>query len=703
MKQILQNLSNGETILADVPIPKPRENEYLIQTKKTLVSLGTERMLVNFGKANLLEKARSQPEKVTQVINKIQTEGLIQTIESVNSKLNQPLPLGYSNVGTIVEVNGSKFSVGDRVVSNGCHAEYVRVSENLMAKVPDNVSDESASFTVLGAIALQGIRLLKPSIGEVFVVFGLGLIGLLAVQILIANGCKVIGIDIDENKCKIAEEFGADILNLSKISDPVSHINHLTNNNMVDGVLITASSKSNDIIRQSANMTRKRGRIVLIGVIGLDIKRDDFYEKELSFQVSCSYGPGRYDPDYEQKGIDYPYPFVRWTEQRNFDAVLQLMANRQIKTENLISSEFSIDSAVKLYEDMNKSDSLGNLIDYKKNTATENLDDSVILKSEFVTSNSSENISFIGGGNYASRVLIPLFKKNKAKLITLSTSGGLSAYHHGTKNDFFKATTSIENVLNDESSSVVIATQHNQHSEQVISVLENKKNVFVEKPLAISLDEVKQIKKAYKSAERILMVGYNRRFSPLVRKAKKLLNTKKNAKTIVITVNSGYIPKQHWTQDPNVGGGRIIGEACHFIDLIRYLVGSSIKSFNAIKIGSESREETFEDKAIITLTFSDGSIGSINYFSNGHASFPKEKIDIFCGGSVLHLNNFRELKGYGWKNFSNTSLWKQNKGQNECVKAFLDSVFEGKPSPIPSEEIFEVAEVSIKISQLLRD
>lgn len=702
MKQVLQNLANGETSLIDVPCPKSKANHVLIKTNKTLVSVGTERMLVDFGKAGWIEKARSQPDKVKMVLDKVKTDGLSATYEAVKSKLDQPLPLGYCNVGTVLNANNTNFEEGCRVVSNGNHAEVVRVPKNLVAAIPDNVSDEAASFTVLAAIAMQGIRLVKPTIGETVVVTGLGLIGLLAVQILKANGCRVLGIDFDSSKCELAKKFGAEVVNLSEGEGALVAAEAFSRGRGVDAVLITASSKSNDIMHQAATMCRKRGRIVLVGVVGLELSRADFYEKELTFQVSCSYGPGRYDEEYEEKGNDYPFAFVRWTEQRNFEAVLDLMASGAINVEPLVSHRFSIDDAKSAYQKLEDSSALGILLDYSESQADEISKSTVRIKELESQKQARGNVAFIGGGNYASRVLIPAFKKAGANMTTLVTSGGISAVHHGKKNDFETASTDIKEALNHETDTVVIATQHNLHASQAVAALENGKHVFVEKPLALNHDDINLIESAQKASNCIVMVGYNRRFAPHVEQMKVLLDKKVAPKTFIMTMNAGEIPKEHWTQDPEVGGGRIIGEACHYIDLMRFLTGSPIKSYHAVKMGENDYIEITEDKAIITLTFEDGSVGSIHYFANGGKSFPKERIEVFCDDAVLQLDNFRKLTGFGWKGFSKMNLWSQDKGQTNCSKAFINAVKDGKQSPIPQDEIFEVARASVDIAELLR-
>lgn len=702
MQQIFQNLSNGETILEEVPYPQEIEGHALIQTAKSLVSSGTERMLVDFGKAGLINKARSQPDKVKMVLEKVKTDGFIVTYDAVKSKLDQPLPLGYCNVGKVLYGGDTGFENGSRVVSNGYHAEVVRVPKNLVASIPDNVDDETAVFTVLGSIAMQGIRLVNPTVGETIVVTGLGLIGLLTVQILKANGCRVLGIDFDSTKCELARQFGAEVIDLSKEQDPVIMAETYSRGRGVDAVIITASSKSNNVVHDAATMCRKRGRIILVGVVGLQLDRTDFYEKELTFQVSCSYGPGRYDKNYEEKGIDYPHSFVRWTAQRNFEAVLDLMASGSINTKPLISHRFEIDDAVAAYEKLDDSASLGILLDYQAAKSESLLKNTIDLRKNNTNKAQKGNVAFIGGGNYASRILIPSFKRAGANLTTLVTSGGITAVHHGKKNGFLKASTDIEHALDDTVDSVVIATQHNLHASQAIKALKAGKHVFVEKPLALNHDEIDKIEASQKESKSMVMVGYNRRFSPHIQKIKSLLDAKSSPKSFIMTMNAGEIPKEHWTQDAQIGGGRILGEACHYIDLMRFLAGSKIKSFNAIKMGENNFVKVTEDKALITLTFKDGSMGSIHYFANGGKSFPKERIEIFCDNAVLQLDNFRKLRGFGWKGFDKMNLWSQDKGQENCVDAFMESIKEGGENPIPQDEIFEVARVSVDIAEALR-
>jgi len=714
MKQILQNMGSGETSLVTAPSPQVKKGNLLIHTTTSLISAGTERMLVEFGQAGLLQKARKQPDKVKMVLDKVKTDGLATTIDAVKSKLDQPLPLGYCNVGQVAQigkgVNG--FSEGDRVVSNGPHADVVRVPRNLCAKIPDNVSDEEASFTVLGSIGLQGMRLAEPTLGECFVVTGVGLIGLITVQLLIANGCRVLAIDFDQSKLELAKKFGAEICNPGAGQDPVAAGMAFSRGAGVDGVIITASTPSNDPVSQAAKMSRKRGRIILVGVVGLELSRADFYEKELTFQVSCSYGPGRYETDYEDNGVDYPVGFVRWSEQRNFEAILDMLAAKKLDVNSLISHRIDFNNALDGYGVLtNDKSALGIILNYPIDQSN-SLDNREIelTKSENqeFTSNSAV-VGFVGAGNYASRILIPAFKKAGAKLHTICTSGGVNSVVHGEKNGFHIASTDTEAMLaNTDINTVAIATQHNSHAHFVAQALSEGKNVFVEKPLAIDFDQLDLVREAYHkqmggNSHARLMVGFNRRFSPQIQKMKELLVPVNEPKSFIMTMNAGAIPADHWTQDIDLGGGRIIGEACHFIDLMRFLVGHKITSVQCQRIGDVPGVEITEDKAVILLGFADGSFGTINYLANGSSSFPKERVEVFVGGRVLQLDNFRKLTGYGWPGFKKMNLWSQDKGQDACAEAFVTSIQNGESSPIPINEIFEVADVTIQASQILRN
>ncbi len=719
MKQILQNLSNGETSLVDVPCPKAGKGRLLIASRNSLVSAGTERMLVDFGKANVIEKVRQQPDKVKLVLDKVKTDGLLPTIDAVRSKLDQPLPLGYCNAGIVLESGVDEFSVGDRVVSNGHHAEVVSVPQNLCARIPEGVDDESAAFTVLAAVGLQGIRLIDPTLGEAVVVSGLGLIGLLTVQMLRSNGCRVLGVDFDSARCEKARYFGAETVDLSKGEDPIAIAQAFSRGRGVDAVIVAAATQSDEVMHQAAEMCRKRGRIVLVGVVGLNLRRDDFFQKEISFQVSASFGPGRYDPLYEEKGQDYPVGFVRWTEQRNFEAVLDMMAAGTLDVKPLITHRFPIDESIRAYGELSKPETLGVVIQYSDQDSNLLLRRKVELDSSDVSYAPEQPVvGFIGAGNYASRILIPAFQSAGAGLECVVTSSGVSGVHHGGKAGFSTTATDTDVIWNNsEINTVAIVTRHDSHASLVLDAIQSGKHVFVEKPLCLTLMELDEIDRTYREVNnmessttdsfaewdaRLLMVGFNRRFAPHIKQMKTLLSSRREPKTVIITVNAGEIPADHWTQDAATGGGRLIGEGCHFIDLMRFLVDSPVTGHQATAIGNVPGIEIRDDKVSITLTFADGSFGTIHYLANGGKAFPKERVEVFCGNAVLQMDNYRILRGYGWQGFKSMKIWRQDKGQKECAKAFVNAVKEGKKAPIPYDELIEISRVSIEIAESLR-
>jgi len=694
MKQLLQSIKTGETEIIDVPCPQIKTGHMLIATKQSLISSGTEKMLINFGKASLFEKTRKQPEKARMVLNKIKTDGFLTTLSAVRDKLNQLIPMGYCNVGTVMDQGtDSEFSIGDRVVSNGSHAEVVCVAKNLCCKIPDTVSDEAATFTVLGAIALQGIRLSQPTIGENFVVIGLGLIGLLTVQLLRAQGCRVLGIDFDTKKIELAKLYGAETVNLSQGEDPIAIAHSFSHQCGVDGVLITAATDSNEPMHQAAKMSRKRGRIVLIGIAGLELIRDDFYKKELTFQVSCSYGPGRYDPQYEEQGHDYPIGFVRWTEQRNFEAFLNLLVDKKIEVDSLISHRFEFSQAEKAYKLLSSSEeTLGILLRYQKNN--QHLTTKSIQINSTLVPNKAICIGFIGAGNYTNRMLMPAFKSTNATFKLIASNGGVSGALTGRKFGFEKATTDINMIFSDlQINTVVIATHHNSHASFVCDAINANKHVFVEKPLCMTFSELDTLTKLFsKKTSQLIMVGFNRRFSPHIQKIKKLLHGIHEPKSFIMTVNAGVIPPEHWTQNKQVGGGRIIGEVCHFIDLFRYLAAAPISNFHTTKMRHA------DDNLTITLSFENGSFGIIHYLTKGHNSFPKERLEIFIAGKILQLDNFRKLRGFGWREFKTMNLWRQDKGQVNCIQAFVNAITHGLPAPIPVNELIEVSRLTLEIA-----
>lgn len=697
MKQIIQSFKTGQTILEEVPTPTVKKGGVLIQTVNSLVSLGTERMLVEFGKSNLISKARQQPDKVKQVLDKIKSDGLLPTLEAVFNKLGEPLPLGYCNVGKVIAVGeGVKdFKVGDRVASNGQHAEFVQVPQNLIAHIPDNVTYEQAAFTVIGSIGLQGIRLLQPTLGETVVVTGLGLIGLLTAQMLLANGCQVIGIDIDESKLKLAEKWGVIPVNPSN-SDVVKFVEDKTNGIGADGVIITASTKSNDIISQAAQMSRKRGRIILVGVIGLNLSRAEFYQKELTFQVSCSYGPGRYDDDYEQKGQDYPLPFVRWTEKRNFEAVLQSIATGKLKVDAMISEVVPLEDFQQIYGDIGNSKSIASLLKFPEQNNT-TLSHTVELQKVKFTG-SKGVLGVIGAGNFTKMTMLPALKGSGANFKYVVSQGGVSGTALAQKFKFSHSSTDYKEMLQDEDvDTVLITTRHNLHASMVKASLAAGKHVFVEKPLALPSDDLNSIIQAQQEAGKTLTVGFNRRFSPHILKMKELLGS--SPMNVVATMNAGFIPANVWVHDLQVGGGRIIGEACHYMDLITYLTGSKIKAVCMNAMGENPAGNT--DNASILLKYENGSTGVINYFSNGSKSYAKERVEVYSQERTLVMDNFRVTRGYGFKGFSKLKT-KQDKGHKNQFHLLIKRIQSGGEALIPIEEIINTTKASFAAIESLK-
>ena len=698
MKQIFQSLNSGKTHLEEIPAPLVREGYVLIQTVNSLVSLGTERMLVEFSEASLIEKARQQPDKVKIVLDKIKTDGLLPTMETVFDKLGQPLPLGYCNVGKVIAVGDgvNDFAIGDRVVSNGPHAEIVSSPKNLTAKIPDSVPDEYATFTVVGSIGLQGIRLLKPQFGETVVVIGLGLIGLITCQLLKANGCNVIGIDLNQEKCELAQKWNVKTIN-PKVENSVQKVLDITEGIGVDSVLITASTKSNDVVSQAAQMCRKRGRIVLVGVIGLNINRADFYEKELTFQVSCSYGPGRYDDQYEQKGIDYPLPYVRWTEKRNFEAILDAIKNRNLIVKNLITEKVLLNDYDQIYNNINSIHSIASIIEYP-NLEVGDLKLNTITLKDSSYAGEKGVVGIIGAGNFTNMMVLPCLKGSGAKLKMIASSNGASGTQCAKKHGISQSTTDYKEILNDDDiDTVIITTRHGSHSKLVIKSLNAGKNTFVEKPLALNKVELDQIIEAYNNLQQtnrspMLTIGFNRRFSPHMIRLKNNIGENPMALNIIANMNAGFIPMNHWVHDLKQGGGRIIGEACHLMDVCVYLSGSLIKSVCMNALGEKTNLTT--DNASIMLKFINGSNAVINYFSNGSKKYSKERVEVYSQEKTWIVDNFRKTEAYGMKGFK-TLKTKIDKGHKNQFHEFVQRIQKGGTPLIPIEEIINVSEASL--------
>jgi predicted dehydrogenase/threonine dehydrogenase-like Zn-dependent dehydrogenase len=681
----------------------------LIRTEASLLSVGTERMVVDFARAGFIDKARQNPERVREVIAKVKVNGLMPTIDAIQNKLGTSVPLGYCNAGVVVGVGEDVpgLSVGDRVMSNGGHAEVVLVPHRLCAKIPDGVTAEQAAWVVLAAIAMQGIRLVAPTLGETVVVTGLGPIGLLAVQLLQASGCEVLAIDLDAERCAIAEGFGATTACIGAGQDPVEIAMRLTGGVGVDAVLMTVATKSDEPVKQAAQMSRKRGRIVLVGVSGLSLDREDFFRKELTFQVSCSYGPGRYDPAYEGTGDDYPVGFVRWTENRNFQAVLKLLANGHLKVDGLITHRFDIGDAPRLYEKLGTGEKiLGAVLTYP--IASQVPDERLIARTVETDQRARAGgrgvLGVVGAGAFASGMLLPILAKTKIQLRTAASRGGASSGQMARKFGFARATTELDEIFDDRTiDSLLVATRHDSHADLTARAISTGRAVYVEKPLAVTDAQLAEVVKAHDEADApLVMVGFNRRFAPMAVKMRELLVRVAEPKSLVLTINAGVLPPDHWTQHPVMGGGRIVGEGCHFIDLARYLIGHPIVGWQVSTVGQGGGLSITDDKMSMALTFADGSFAVIHYLGNGSRSFPKERIEAFAGGRVLQLDDWKSLKGWGWAGFRPMKARRQDKGHSAALGAFVDAVRKGGSSPMPWPEVLEVSQVTIAVAELAR-
>ena len=705
MKQVTQNMRDGKTTILDVPIPTPRSGVALVKIANSLVSAGTERMLVEFGEKNLLGKARSRPDLVKQVLDKIKREGLVPTLEATFNRLDTPMALGYSSSGVIVEVGAGMepFKPGDRVACSGgnfaVHAEYNLVPKNLLTLVPENVDLESAAFTTLGAIALHGFRLAQPQIGESVAVIGLGLLGLMAAQIATAAGCKVFGIDTQTTRVALANKLGiAGCLREAALEQGAAFSHHTG----FDMVLICADTQSNDPIELAGQLARDRGKVVATGAIGLTIPRKVYYEKELSFINSRSYGPGRYDPTYEEKGVDYPSSYVRWTEGRNFLTILDLLSSGGLSVKPLVSHRFKITEAVKAYEVITgkaREPFLGVVLEYPFG---DSLDLPANRRVEFNPSRQSNGskttVGVIGAGLYANATLLPAMQKVPGiATVAISSSNGLNASHSAKKFGFQYATSGEKDILADPNiNSVVILTRHNNHAELTANALAAGKHVFVEKPLALTNTELADVIKASnQNADQVLMVGYNRRFSPHAIAIKQFFGNRAEPAYLHYRVNAGFIPANHWTQDPAIGGGRVIGEACHFMDMLVYLTGSLIHSVTATSLPNAGKYNN--DNISMTFKFEDGSVGVVDYLANGDKSVQKEFLEVFCGGKIAILNDYQQTELiHNGSRQKKTFSGRQDKGHKGGLEAFAQSV-SGGPLPISLAELVNVSLASFAV------
>jgi len=707
MKQLLQNIKNGKTSVEDVPVPTPREGQALVKIESSLVSAGTERMIVEFAKKNLLGKARSRPDQVRQVLDKAKREGVLPAVQAAFNRLDQPMPLGYSSAGTIVALGKYTpgLKVGQRVACAGAnyavHAEYNVVPRNLISPLPKNVDFESAAFTTLGAIAMQGFRLAEPQLSENVAIIGLGLLGLLTAQIALAAGCNVLGIDIDPSRLALASSLGIQTVSRKKAADSAQAF---TSNRGFDAIIICADTSSNDPVELAGVIARDKARVVATGAVGLTLPRKVYFEKELSFINSRSYGPGRYDVNYEEHGYDYPIGYVRWTEGRNFESVLELMSQGKLDVKPLVTHRFPIEQATKAYEVITgktKEKFLGVVLTYPE--SVEKLSGSHVVKFNVPAFKPATcKLGVLGAGLFANAVLLPAIKKaGDIELVGIASSGGLHAQHSGKKFDFKYATSSDDEIINDPNiNTVAILTRHDSHADLVVKALKAGRHVFVEKPLAITSDQLSVISKQLKRTDNcLLMTGFNRRFAPLAQQLYTSLKDRNEPMHVHYRVNAGPIPLNHWTQDPEIGGGRIIGEGCHFIDFITFLVGESPVSVTAHALPDAGKYH--EDNVSMTFAFPDGSVGVVDYLANGDKSFPKERVEVFCGGQVSVLDDFVSLETVrdGRKTRAKGA---QDKGHVAEWKVLAKSIREGGEPPIPYVQLIGVTKSTFAAVESLR-
>lgn len=705
MKQVIQNFKTGELYVDDVPLPSISEGMVLIENQFSLISAGTERGTVKVAQANLLNKARQRPDLVAQVIQNIKKEGLKATITKVRAKLDSLRAMGYSTSGVVLSSmdTSGQFKPGDRVACAGfeyaSHAEIVSVPQNLVVKIPDGVSSDDAAFTTLGAIAMQGVRQAEVRIGERVCVIGLGLLGQITCQLLRANGCAVFGIDLSDAFVKIANEHSADKALLRNDPNLKTACDNFTNGYGFDAVIITAAAQSSDPVELAGEISMKKGKVVVVGMVTMNIPRDPhYYRKEIDIRMSCSYGPGRYDVNYEENGQDYPYAYVRWTEQRNMESFLDLLARGYINLKPLITHVIDISDAEKAYDIILgkvKEHHIGILLKYSEN---ENKSRSAISLSNKPLS--AINTGFIGAGSFAQSYLIPNVKTSGGSLDGVVTSRGITAKNVGDKFGFNFCSSDINDVLgNEKINTVFIATPHSSHADLVIKSLEANKNVFVEKPLAISMEELDRVIETKKNHAQSLLVGFNRRFAPISEHIKKEFQNTGEPMVINIRVNAGFIPKDNWIQQKDIGAGRIIGEMCHFIDLMQYFTGSEPVKVYADCINSTNDKISPADNIAIVIKFANGSVGNLTYLANGDKAMPKELIEVFSGSKIGVINDFKD--GLIYKNGKTVKLKSSGKGHKEEVAAFLNALKSGNGSPISFRSICLTTLTTFKIHDSL--
>jgi predicted dehydrogenase/NADPH:quinone reductase-like Zn-dependent oxidoreductase len=703
--QVVQEINSGKLRVTDIPAPLAQPGEVLIANVASIISAGTERMVIDLAKKSLLGKARERPDLVRRVIEKCRNEGVLNTLRQVRERLDTPMSMGYSSAGVVLACGrGVKnFQPGDRVASNGPHAEIVTVGKHLCARMPDNVDFEHAAFAVLAAIALNGVRLSSVRLGETVFVIGLGLIGQITVALAAASGCRVIGTDLDASKCELALKMGAEI---ARPGLSGAEIESSTAGLGADAVLITASTPSNGPIDLAAAAVRKKGRVVLVGVVGLELDRRPFYFKEAEFVVSCSYGPGRYDPEYEDRGHDYPAAYVRWTEERNLQAVLELMGRGKLDLRPLISHRFPIHHADAAYEliEKGREPSLGLVLEYP---FREEKSWSRAICFGLPKHKERPAVGVLGAGNFARLVLLPALRDcDRLRLSTLCTAGGLSAVTSGQKLGFEKATTDEREIFeNPEIDAVLSITRHDLHAGHVIRAIQAGKAIFVEKPLCLTEDELIEIESALGDAGEtapLLMVGFNRRFSAAAVEVRRFFANVESPLTVSIRFNAGPLPADHWLQNDEEGGGRIIGEACHAIDLATFLVGAPPVRVFAESVG-RSVAAPADDQCFMTLRHVNGSISSVAYLAGGDRSFPKERIEVIGGGRNAVIDDFRTITLCRSGRITRKKLRGQDKGHRAEIAAFAEALIKGAPAPIPWGELRAVTLASLMAVRSLRE
>lgn len=709
MKQLLQNLRTGEAAVADVPVPIVQPGRILVRTAASLISVGTERALAELGQKSLLGKARERPELIGKVWQKVKSDGIAQALEGVRDKLDQSHAVGYSASGIVVECapDVTGFAPGDRVACAGTdyasHAEVISVPQNLCVALPANVSFEDGAFGTVGAIALQGVRLAEPTLGESVVVIGLGLVGQLTVQLLKANGCRVFGVDIDETRIQLAVTAGAD--EGSTPVDTAERVKRWSRGRGADACIITAATSSNEPVELAGEISRLRGRVVAVGMVGMDVPRNVFYQRELTLKVSLSYGPGRYDPNYEERGHDYPVAYVRWTEARNIEAFLDLLSLARIDVQPLITHRFPIADATRGYDLISARSSepyLAVLLTYDTESEVARSVEKLATKKPLEPT-AQVRVGMIGAGAYAQKMLLPHFKSAGAEFCSIASASGVSARDVGTKFGFQRFLSDAASVIAaDEINLVIIATRHGSHAELATQALERGKHVFLEKPLALNDAELNTVLEAATRSPGQLFVGFNRRFSPLATRAKEVFAQRKTPLSILYRVNAGRIPREHWTQDEREGGGRIIGEVCHFIDLMQFFTGAIAESVSAEAISGGASDLINEDSVFITLRFSDGSNGVIAYLSEGDTALPKENIEIFGEAKVFVIDDFRSATLYANGHAKKETQRAQDKGQAEQARVVCGVIAEGTRAPITLRELEATTRATFRIRDSLR-